>query len=115
MPRDVGGQMYEEILKFDRLEERHLHALRTLNGIKKRSYAIRLLLARCLMEHDYRATIYHHAVYKNSMNALVLVFSRGTDPNCGLTLLPATYGSIVQNPYYLWPTEGPPRKLYLNE
>ena len=34
------------------------------------------------------AKLFHHAVYKRSMNTVILVFSRGADPQCTLTLEP---------------------------
>jgi hypothetical protein len=115
MPRDAGTKEYDNALKFDRLSDKHVKALGRLTGLSKRSYAIRLILARLLMEHEFQVKLYHHAVYKNTMNALILVFSKGIDPKCTVALLPSSVDALVDEPYYLYSEDGKVHEKDLGE
>jgi hypothetical protein len=115
MPRDAGEEMYDKAVKFDLLSDKHRKTLSRLTGTNKRSYAIRLILARLVMEHEFQVKLYHHAVYKSTMNALVLVYSKGIDPQCKVPLLPASVDALVDEPYYLYAADGKIHKKTLGE
>jgi hypothetical protein len=85
MPRDRGKAHYieacERIIPANEVER-----LRTSKGVWARSLAIRLLLQQSLREHGMRARVWQHAVYKRTMNTIVVVFSRGHDGDCQIEL-----------------------------
>ncbi len=85
MPRDKGPGVYlracEKIIPSGELD-----LLRRSSGMWARSVAIRLLLRQSCDEHRMLAKIFHHAVFKNVMNAIVLVFSKGFDSKCKISL-----------------------------
>lgn len=85
MPRDRGKNMYlDTCAKIIPLTD--LDLLKQSKGIWARSVAIRLLLRQSFKEHGMVTKIFHHAVYKTTMNAIILIFSRGNDHKCTIPL-----------------------------
>jgi hypothetical protein len=85
MPRDKGETKYIATLE-KILPKQEIDLLRSSTGVSLRSLAIRLLLAQHAREHDMNVKLVQHALYKRVMNTIILVLSRGTDPQCSLTL-----------------------------
>jgi hypothetical protein len=85
MPRDKGKEAYLETCK-KIVPEMELRLLRRSSGVWARTVAVRLLLRQSLLEHGMSAAVFHHALYKKSMNTIIIVFSKGEDPHCKLTL-----------------------------
>ncbi len=46
------------------------------------------------------ASVYHHAVYKRSMNTVIIVFSKGVDRSCRTRL--ETADGILREPAYVY-------------
>lgn len=86
MPHDRGAATYVDVLKKMATRPELLAAVKRCSGVWLRSAAVRVLLYQSLQEHAMIATVFHHAVYKRSMNTIIVVFSRGVDPNCRLQL-----------------------------
>ena len=85
MPRDAGPEGYvRELAKSLPTDEVQL--LRRSSGTELRSLAVRLLLKQCLREHGMDVKLFQHAVYKAIMNTVIILFSRGQDPTCRLSL-----------------------------
>lgn len=82
MPRDKGKKHYVSALEKIINDEDLLAAVRDCSGMLLRSTAIRLFLWKCLHDHDMLAQLVQHVVYKGVMNAIILVFSKGTDEQC---------------------------------
>jgi hypothetical protein len=85
MPRDRGKAFYVDACQ-KLFPPQEMDLLRRSTGMWSRSVAIRLLLKHSLVEHEMLAKVFHHAVYKCTMNALILLFSKGADPKCKLPL-----------------------------
>ena len=104
MPRDGGAQQYlttlEKIINDDEL----LQALKRTSGVWLRSAAVRLLLWQSMQEHGMQGAVYHHAVYKSSMNTIILLISKGPDPNCRFTL--ESPRCLVSEPAYVYSNKG---------
>lgn len=87
MPRDAGKQVYVEACS-KIVRPADLELLMKSTGVQARSVAIRLLIQQSMVEHGMIVKLFHHAVYKRSMNTMILIFSKGVDPQCRLTLKP---------------------------
>jgi hypothetical protein len=98
MPHDKGEEPYRRILDQLKLSTKERDLLDTASGMRLRSIAIRLVLRQLLAEHGCMARVYHHAVYKNVMNTLILVYAKGTDAQCTLKLQGPEM--LLEAPYY---------------
>jgi hypothetical protein len=85
MPRDKGEHKYIETLG-KMLPKEDIDLLKSTRGVTLRSLAVRLLLVQQAKEHDLRARLFQHALYKRVMNTIIVVFSRGHDLTCSLSL-----------------------------
>lgn len=85
MPRDTGSSKYHKALE-KILQPADMKRLAGAKGTAYRSLAIRSFLKQCLLEHDMSAKLYHHALYKKTMNTIILIYARGTDPNAHVAL-----------------------------
>jgi hypothetical protein len=85
MPRDKGEQKYIDTLEHI-LPASEMKLLKETSGVNFRSVALRLLLAQHCREHKLKTKLFHHALYKKVMNTIIVVFSKGIDPQCTLTL-----------------------------
>jgi len=78
-PRDDGKDVYidtcEKIVPGSELQ-----ILRRSTGVWLRTLAVRLILRQSLKEHGMTAMVYHHALYKKTMNTIILIYSKGDDP-----------------------------------
>lgn len=104
MPRDRGEQTYRTALKKMINDDELLQALKQTSGMRLRSAAVRLLLWQSMREHDMQGVVYHHAVYKKTMNTIILLMSKGTDPNCRVTL--ESPRCLVSKPAYVYSNKG---------
>lgn len=104
-PRDRGKKRYVETLSKQKLSKEDVALLDSCDGVNARSVALRLILRQILLEHDFSARIYHHALYKGVMNTLILVFSKGSDPSCPIAL--SAPDSIMTAPYYVYKPDTP--------
>jgi hypothetical protein len=85
MPRDKGPQTYKRALS--RIMPQALSSIIDKSaGVNLRSVAIRLLLLQSLREHGMLVNVFHHALYKSVMSTLIIVYSKGVDPNCKLVM-----------------------------
>ena len=85
MPHDTGASKYQKALE-KVLQPADLQRLANAKGTAYRSVAIRCFLKQCLVEHDMSAKLYHHALYKKTMNTIILIYARGTDASVKVTL-----------------------------
>jgi hypothetical protein len=85
MPRDQGAQNYIKALE-KIVDDSLLKKVRQSSGTWLRSIAVRLLLRQSLREHDMVVKLVQHAVYKRVMNAVIIVYSKGSDPQCNYEL-----------------------------
>jgi hypothetical protein len=99
-PRDKGKARYIDALSKQKLSLSDIALLRESEGVAARSVAIRLLLRQILSEHDFSARVYHHALYKGVMNTLIMIFAKGLDSSCGVTL--SAPEDILSAPYYVY-------------
>jgi len=111
MPRDDGEAAYEQAITQYRIDRHHRDIIKGLNGLPKRSFIIRIILAKVLARLGFSAAIYHHAVYKDTMNALILVFCKGSDGQCRVPLAPVTDAMMVEAPYFLYSDAGVQEKF----
>jgi hypothetical protein len=84
-PRDDGKEVYIETCE-KIIPDNDLRILRKNSGVWLRTLAVRLILRQSLKEHGMTATVYHHALYKKTMNTIIIVYSKGDDPNLRLQL-----------------------------
>jgi len=98
MPRDKGTLPYESLKWL--LSKEDMDLLHRTKGLQFRSVAIRLLLRQLLNEHMMSVKIFQHAVYKQMMSTIILVFSRGPDPKCTLAL--ESPDSLRDEPCYVY-------------
>lgn len=87
MPHDTGAAKYQKALE-KVLQPPDLKRLAAVRGTAFRSMAVRSFLKQCLVEHDMSAKLYHHALYKKTMNTIILIYARGTDPMAKIVLSP---------------------------
>ena len=85
MPHDTGASKYQRALERV-LQPADLKLLASVKGTAYRSMAVRCFLKQCLLEHDMSAKLYHHALYKKTMNTIILIYGRGTDASAKITL-----------------------------
>lgn len=85
MPRDRGEQKYIGALERI-LPDSEMKLLKGTSGVNFRSVAVRLLLLQECREHELKAKLFHHALYKRVINTIILVFSKGVDTQCTLKL-----------------------------
>lgn len=78
MPRDQGKEIYLETCQ-KIVPDMDLKLLRQSTGVWSRTIAVRLILRQSLHEHGMVANVFHHALYKKSMNTIIVAFSRGDD------------------------------------
>src|SRR6185437_14361615 len=71
MPHDQGKDVYMETCQ-KIIPEMDMRLLRRSTGMWVRTIAIRLLLRQSLLEHGMTATVFHHALYKRSMNTIII-------------------------------------------
>ena len=62
------------------------------------------LIRQSLREHGMQGAVYHHAVYKKSMNTIILLISKGTDPNCRVTL--GSPDCLLSEPAFVYCNKG---------
>jgi hypothetical protein len=106
MPRDRGKKPYLEALRKLVLPAEYA-ILERMSGVDLRSFALRLLLRQILNEHNMVVNVFHHAVYKQVMNTIIILFSRGVDPQCQLMF--KSPDSLLHEPYcYYSPGEPVP-------
>lgn len=98
MPRDKGRQPYQSLDRL--LSKEDIQLLERTKGLQFRSVAIRLLLRQLLNEHMMSVKVFQHAVYKQIMSTIILVFSKGLDPQCTLTL--ESPDSLRDEPCYVY-------------
>lgn len=98
MPRDKGTQPYQALDRL--LPDEDIQLLQRTSGVQFRSVAIRFLLRQLLHEHMMSVKVFHHAVYKQVMSTLILVFSKGPDPQCDLQL--ESPDSLREEPCYIY-------------
>jgi hypothetical protein len=85
MPRDKGPEPYITACK-KCIPGTDLSLLENASGMWVRTLAIRLLIRQSLAEHGMSASVFQHVLYKRSMNTLIVVYSKGLDPNCTITV-----------------------------
>jgi hypothetical protein len=95
MPRDRGKAHYIEACE-PIISTADIDVLRRIDGVWARSLAVRLLLRQSLEEHRMHARLWQHAVYKKTMNTIILLYSKGIDQDCGVELKDAS--SVVTEP-----------------
>jgi hypothetical protein len=78
MPHDHGKDVYIETCK-KIVPEMDMKLLRQSTGMWSRTIAVRLLLRQSLLEHGMTANVIQHALYKKSMNTIIIAFSKGDD------------------------------------
>lgn len=100
MPRDGGALKYRSALGKVVSNSELLQALGRTKGVWLRSAAVRLLLWQSMHEHGAQCAVYHHAVYKKSMNTIILVLSKGTDPDCRIAL--ESPDCLISEPAYVY-------------
>lgn len=98
MPRDKGTEPYHALDKL--LSKDDISFLHKTKGIQFRSVAIRLLLRQLIQEHNMSVKIVQHAVYKNVMNTIILIFSKGIDTKCTAAL--DSPESLISEPCYIY-------------
>lgn len=107
MPRDKGIQPYKNALN-KIVSDEDLKLLENTSGMHARSLAIRLLLRQSINEHNMTVKLYHHAVYKNVMNTIILLYSKGIDPQCKLEM--KSPNSLLSEPCWVYtPRKTTPR------
>jgi hypothetical protein len=79
--RDRGKAKYVSALERVVQEASLLAKLRQAEGVLSRSIAVRLLLWQMMKEHGLSVSIVQHLIYKRTMSAIILVFSKGLDPS----------------------------------
>lgn len=100
MPRDKGRQIYIDTLKTMVAPEVFALLNKTTSGMNLRSLAIRMLIRQSLVEHNMQVRVVQHAVYKNTMNALIIIYSKGLDPKCNKDFNHAD--SLLYAPCYVY-------------
>jgi hypothetical protein len=110
MPRDKGAEKYIDTLSRI-LPEEEIRMLSASKGVNLRSLAVRLLLLQHCREHDLRIKLFQHALYKNVMNTIIVIFSRGLDPHCTLPL--ADPKDLLQEPCCVYDTKSSVPRLLL--
>jgi hypothetical protein len=100
MPHDRGATTYQNALAKIVTDDHLMSIITRSTGLALRSISTRVVLWQSLKEHGMLASVYHHAVYKRSMNTVIIVFSKGVDRSCR-TRLEAADG-ILQEPAYLY-------------
>jgi hypothetical protein len=107
-PRDDGKEVYiqtcEKIIMPD-----DLTVLKKCSGVWLRTLAVRLILRQSLREHGMSAMVYHHALYKKTMNTIILVYSKGEDPSLRLKL--SDPGCLLEAPVVKYEPDSPVPKL----
>jgi len=98
MPRDKGIEPYQALDKI--LSSEDVSFLQKTKGVQFRSVAIRLLLKQLIQEHTMSVKVVQHAVYKNVMNTIILIFSKGIDAKCEVTL--ESPDSLLSEPCYVY-------------
>ncbi len=78
-PRDDGKDVYIKTCE-KIIAEADLKILKRSSGVWLRTIAVRLILRQSLKEHGMTATVFHHALYKKTMNTIIIVFAKGEDP-----------------------------------
>jgi hypothetical protein len=107
MPRDKGIQPYKNALH-KIVSNEDLKLLENTSSMHARSLAIRLLLRQSINEHNMTVKLYHHTIYKNVMNTIILLYSKGLDPQCKLEL--KSPDSLVSEPCWVYtPGRATPR------
>ncbi len=106
-PRDRGTDAYLQAL--EKIIPKHeLKPLREKTGFAFRHLAIRMLLLQSLREHGMFVKVFQHAVYKNVMSTLIIVFSKGQDATSAFRLKDAD--SIIDEPVVFYdPEQATPR------
>jgi hypothetical protein len=85
MPRDRGKAHYIEACERI-IGPSEIELLKRSTGTWARSLAVRLLLQQSLREHGMLVRVWQHAVYKRTMNTIIVVYSRGHDKDCHINL-----------------------------
>jgi hypothetical protein len=85
MPHDLGPQKYTRHLK-ECLFPEDMKLLGGYSGIEFRTLAIRMILRQLLRQHEMKAVLYEHLLYKQVMSTFILVFAKGEEPACSLHL-----------------------------
>ena len=99
MPRDKGKQIYIDVCeKF--VQRAELEFLRRSSSLWLRSIVVRYLLRQSLLEHEMSCKIFHHAVYKKTMNAIIVLFSKGYDKQCRISL--GDPDSLLREPVFIY-------------
>lgn len=85
MPHDQGKEIYLETCQ-KIVPAMDMKLLRQSTGMWSRIIAVRLLLRQSLLEHGMTANVFQHALYKRSMNTIIVAFSKGDDSIARLKL-----------------------------
>lgn len=108
MPRDKGPQAYKRALSTI-MPHTESSIIDKSSGVSLRSVAIRLLLMQSLREHGMVVNVFHHALYKSVMSTLIIVYSKGVDPNCKLVM--ESPDSLLSSPCCVYSAGSPTPSL----
>lgn len=86
MPHDKGPDAYRAALGKLKLTPADEALVNSFSGVRLRSLSIRLLIKLSFQEHNMLAKVYHHALYKKTMNTIIVIFSAGVDERCSIQL-----------------------------
>lgn len=84
-PRDDGKDVYIQTCE-KIITASDLTILQKSSGVWLRTLAVRLILRQSLREHGMNALVYHHALYKKTMNTIIVIYAKGDDPALRLQL-----------------------------
>jgi hypothetical protein len=84
-PRDDGKDVYIQTCE-KIITSSDLSILQKSSGVWLRTLAVRLILRQSLREHGMDAIVYHHALYKKTMNTIIVIYSKGVDAALRLQL-----------------------------
>jgi hypothetical protein len=104
MPRDKGKQLYVQACE-KIIPTKELALLKNSDGLWARSITVRLLLRQSLLEHGMTGKIFHHAVYKKTMNTVILLYSKGRDKQSKVSLEDPT--SLLKAPICVYEPKSP--------
>jgi hypothetical protein len=77
MPRDKGSATYKDSMHNLGMSTAEIEQANSLPPLALRSYWVRVVLRQISRELGFKIRVYHHALYRSSMNTLVLLFGKG--------------------------------------
>lgn len=100
MPHDKGKGVYVSALEKQRMSPTEVELVKNANGVRFRAVALRVLLRQILDEHGFAVKLFHQLLYKQVMSTMILLFCKGVDPLCKISLGPPD--NLIQEPYYAY-------------